>query len=427
MNGSTVARSPHSFPCRCGAPTRGTLDNRVSAVYARLPIGVEDPVEALGAVREHMDDLKASGEVDTSGAIVGVGDFAPPVLAAVLARALVHGQEMVQTVLTMFRVRRFRCTCADAGCSRRTRTCRSRGTFASALRSGRTAASCSSASPATGRARGDIIASRWDRPGDRRPSQGGHKRGKLRSIGPGRRGAGRCSLRHARISGTSCEAHAVKHTPRCSTSSCSPATAASPCVRQRGLRRRVPFAPCEVVGVDRSCVCTFVPSAWDVALDAYELLPLRRLCHRSGPPLVRLDTHRGPQARIERAHVTQRHGSAHSHTGPFDPCATSIRPDGTSRSIVSGSSVSNEDSSERYGAHRVHRLARRESVEATTWARPGPLVVRLRVRHAGERAPARRRRGSNDSGGRPATAMVGTLEAGCGRTTARRTVPPTRA
>ena len=47
-----------------------------------------------------MDDLKASGEIDASGAIVGVGDFAPPVLAAVLARALVHGQEMVQTVAT---------------------------------------------------------------------------------------------------------------------------------------------------------------------------------------------------------------------------------------------------------------------------------------------------------------------------------------
>jgi WS/DGAT/MGAT family acyltransferase len=82
------------------ADARGTLDNRVSAVYARLPIGVDDPVDALGAVREHMDELKSSGEVDASGAIVGVGDFAPPVLAAVLARALVHGQEIVQTVAT---------------------------------------------------------------------------------------------------------------------------------------------------------------------------------------------------------------------------------------------------------------------------------------------------------------------------------------
>jgi len=79
---------------------RGTFDNRISAVYARLPVGVEDPVEALGAVREHMDELKVSGEIDASDAIVGVGDFAPPVLAAVLARALVHSQDIVQTVAT---------------------------------------------------------------------------------------------------------------------------------------------------------------------------------------------------------------------------------------------------------------------------------------------------------------------------------------
>jgi WS/DGAT/MGAT family acyltransferase len=82
------------------ADARGTLDNRVSAVYARLPIGIEDPIDTLAAVREHMDELKVSGEIDASGAIVGVGDFAPPVLAAVLARTLVHAQEIVQTVAT---------------------------------------------------------------------------------------------------------------------------------------------------------------------------------------------------------------------------------------------------------------------------------------------------------------------------------------
>jgi diacylglycerol O-acyltransferase / wax synthase len=82
------------------ADARGTLDNRVSAVYARLPIGIDDPVETLLAIHEHMDQLKASHEIDASAAIVGVGDLAPPVLAAALARALVHGQEMVQTITT---------------------------------------------------------------------------------------------------------------------------------------------------------------------------------------------------------------------------------------------------------------------------------------------------------------------------------------
>ena len=47
-----------------------------------------------------MDALKVSHEIDASAAIVGVGGFAPPVVAAVLARAIVHGQEIVQTVAT---------------------------------------------------------------------------------------------------------------------------------------------------------------------------------------------------------------------------------------------------------------------------------------------------------------------------------------
>jgi WS/DGAT/MGAT family acyltransferase len=79
---------------------RGKLDNRVSAVYARLPVGIADPIETLTAVRGHMNELKTSHEIDASTAIIGVGDFAPPVLTAVLARSLVHAQEIVQTVAT---------------------------------------------------------------------------------------------------------------------------------------------------------------------------------------------------------------------------------------------------------------------------------------------------------------------------------------
>ena len=79
---------------------RGSLDNRVSAVYARLPIGIDDPVEALGAIREHLDGLKVSHEIEASAAILGIEDLAPPVIAAVFARAIVHAQEIVQTVAT---------------------------------------------------------------------------------------------------------------------------------------------------------------------------------------------------------------------------------------------------------------------------------------------------------------------------------------
>ncbi len=79
---------------------RQMLDNRVSAVYARLPVGIDDPIERLRAIRAHMNELKRSHEVDASAAVVGVGDVAPPVVAAALARAVVHSQELVQTVAT---------------------------------------------------------------------------------------------------------------------------------------------------------------------------------------------------------------------------------------------------------------------------------------------------------------------------------------
>ena len=82
------------------ADARGRLDNRVSAVYARLPIGIDDAADTLRAVHDHMAELKVSHEIDASNAIIGAGDIVPPVVAAVLARAIVHGQEIVQTVAT---------------------------------------------------------------------------------------------------------------------------------------------------------------------------------------------------------------------------------------------------------------------------------------------------------------------------------------
>ncbi len=82
------------------ADARGLFDNRVSAVYARLPVGIEDSIERLSAISDHMAELKQSHEIDASAAVVGIGDIAPPVVAAALARAIVHSQEIVQTVAT---------------------------------------------------------------------------------------------------------------------------------------------------------------------------------------------------------------------------------------------------------------------------------------------------------------------------------------
>jgi len=79
---------------------RGTLDNRVSAVYARLPVGIDDPVETLTTIRAHMNDLKVSHEIEASAAVLSVGGLAPPMVAAAFARAVIHAQEIVQTVTT---------------------------------------------------------------------------------------------------------------------------------------------------------------------------------------------------------------------------------------------------------------------------------------------------------------------------------------
>ena len=38
---------------------RGEYNNRVSAVFARLPVGIDDPAERLGAIREQMDGIKS--------------------------------------------------------------------------------------------------------------------------------------------------------------------------------------------------------------------------------------------------------------------------------------------------------------------------------------------------------------------------------
>ena len=50
---------------------RGTYNNRVSAMIAELPVGIDDPAERLAAIRAQMDGLKESkqavaGEVLTS-------------------------------------------------------------------------------------------------------------------------------------------------------------------------------------------------------------------------------------------------------------------------------------------------------------------------------------------------------------------------
>lgn len=84
---------------------RGTYDNRVSAMYLRLPIEIEDPVERLAEVRARMEELKASHEADAGEAITTLlGSTSFDVLGPVLRTTtrLMHriSQTGVNTVTT---------------------------------------------------------------------------------------------------------------------------------------------------------------------------------------------------------------------------------------------------------------------------------------------------------------------------------------
>ena len=65
---------------------RGALGNRVAAMYAPLPVGIEDPEDAYRRVHEAMAGLKESGQAVGAQVITQLGDFAPPTILSQAAR-----------------------------------------------------------------------------------------------------------------------------------------------------------------------------------------------------------------------------------------------------------------------------------------------------------------------------------------------------
>ncbi|HEY2636123.1 MAG TPA: wax ester/triacylglycerol synthase family O-acyltransferase, partial [Solirubrobacteraceae bacterium] len=65
---------------------RGALGNRVSAIYAPLPVGVTDPIERLHVIREATRDLKASGQAVGAEVLTQIAGFAPPTIMTQAAR-----------------------------------------------------------------------------------------------------------------------------------------------------------------------------------------------------------------------------------------------------------------------------------------------------------------------------------------------------
>lgn len=77
----------HSMiPVSMRAPGEAGGGNEVSAMFAVLPVGVEDPVERLHAVSRQMNRVKKSGTPLTVDSIIGLADFVPPVLFAAAGR-----------------------------------------------------------------------------------------------------------------------------------------------------------------------------------------------------------------------------------------------------------------------------------------------------------------------------------------------------
>jgi diacylglycerol O-acyltransferase / wax synthase len=65
---------------------RGTYNNRVSAMFAELPIGIEDPVARLDSIRTQMAGLKESKQAVAGETLTALSGFAPPMLLALGAR-----------------------------------------------------------------------------------------------------------------------------------------------------------------------------------------------------------------------------------------------------------------------------------------------------------------------------------------------------
>ncbi len=66
---------------------RGSYNNRVSAVFAELPVGIADPAERLAAIRAQMKGLKQSKQAVAAETLTQLSGFAPPLLLALGARA----------------------------------------------------------------------------------------------------------------------------------------------------------------------------------------------------------------------------------------------------------------------------------------------------------------------------------------------------
>jgi diacylglycerol O-acyltransferase len=65
---------------------RGALGNQVAAMWAPLPVGVENPADCLRQIGRAMEDLKRSGQAVGAQVLVNLAGFAPPTILSQAAR-----------------------------------------------------------------------------------------------------------------------------------------------------------------------------------------------------------------------------------------------------------------------------------------------------------------------------------------------------
>jgi diacylglycerol O-acyltransferase len=65
---------------------RGSYNNKVSAMFADLPVAIDEPVARLDSIHEQMQELKGSGQAVAAEALTALGGFAPAMLLALGGR-----------------------------------------------------------------------------------------------------------------------------------------------------------------------------------------------------------------------------------------------------------------------------------------------------------------------------------------------------
>jgi diacylglycerol O-acyltransferase len=80
----------------------GTFNNKVSMLFAALPVGIVDPSERLAFIREQLAGLKQSNQAVAGEALTSMSALAPDALVSLAARAIarVQGPTAVETVTT---------------------------------------------------------------------------------------------------------------------------------------------------------------------------------------------------------------------------------------------------------------------------------------------------------------------------------------